>query len=74
MIHPLLGKWIQVGGRTLKVGFLRADCDAGVSDPHYDQKSNTDGKALLIRLSDQSLIRELRKGEDYDAAILSAKV
>ena len=75
MTHPLLGKWIQIGDLTLKIGFLRRECDAGVSDPWLDRKDgskDSNRKALLIRLSDQTIIRELEKGEDYNAAVLSA--
>ena len=74
-MHELLGKRIVINNEPMTINFLRADCDAGVVDS-MDRTAKPGfrkGPSLLIRLSDQTVIRELSSGEDYDAAVLSAK-
>ena len=79
MVHPLLGKMVTIENLPMKIGFLRADCDAGVVDRYMDmfdpaQKAlGKDRQSLLVRLSDLSVIRKLGHNEDYDKAVLEMK-
>lgn len=65
-MHALLGKTIETPQGTLTIGFLRQEKDAGVGiacgekgQPEY-----------LVRLSTQKVIRELKRHEDFDKAVL----
>ncbi len=62
-MHALLGKNVPTNKKSgsIRVCFLRADCDRGIAgqnEPYF-----------LIRLSDQSVIREVLPKEDFDKAV-----
>ncbi len=61
-MHPLLGKSIDICGNRATVGFLRADKDRGIA--------MVGAKPFLVRLSDASVVREMKPSEDFDAAVL----
>ena len=53
----------MIGEEQVKIGMLRADMDRGVG------LANTPTRYVLVKLSDRSIIRDLKSNEDFDKAI-----
>lgn len=69
MVSKYLGQTMAIEYKTSRITMLRADCDAGIAS----HSSRNGDFYWLVRLSDLSVIREIKKSDDFDQAILEQK-
>ena len=67
-VHEKLGKTILHDGLSFRIVYLRRETGFGIAE-HVGKSSATN---VLVRLSDDRVVRALASGEDQDKALKAA--